>query len=162
MLIRNYLGRRSAAINGDHASQAAIRDTTGILAGACRLLGLLESGRRLRGEPMFVIGAEAVVEDRVQGGEVFRVRAEPRIDVVGLDRNDASVVAGSRDFRRRSSVITTNDSRSGSLLRPRQCDHRQATSMSCGSDGRNSSTTLSSFSPGASSRLSALCRLTFS
>lgn len=50
---------------------------------------------------MLEIRPLVISEDRVLPSEVFRIRAEPGVDILGLDRNDASVVAGGGDFGRR-------------------------------------------------------------
>lgn len=50
---------------------------------------------------MLVVGMRAVVEDRVQRGEVVRVRVEPGVDVFGLEVDDGAVVPGGGDFRLR-------------------------------------------------------------
>ena len=49
---------------------------------------------------MLVVRALTVIEDRVQRGQVLRVRVQPHVDVLGLDRDDAAVVSGGSDFGR--------------------------------------------------------------
>ena len=53
------------------------------------------------GQPMFVVRSLAIIEDRVQRFQVARVGIQPCVDVLRLDRNDAAIVASSRDLRRR-------------------------------------------------------------
>ena len=50
---------------------------------------------------MLVVRPFAVIEDGVEGREVCRIRIEPRGDVLGLDRDDAAVVAGGGNLCRR-------------------------------------------------------------
>src|SRR5690606_27404315 len=62
----------------------------------------VDAGRAASGGfPVFVIGAFAVVEDGVLGGEVGGIRGQPGFQVFRLDRHDAAVVAGGGDFGRR-------------------------------------------------------------
>lgn len=48
---------------------------------------------------MLVVRPVAIVEDRVQIADPPGIGIEPRIDVLRLDRNDAAIVTGGRDFR---------------------------------------------------------------
>lgn len=50
---------------------------------------------------MLVVRLGLVVEDGVERVEVGGVRVEPGVDVLGLDVDDAAVVAGGGDFLRR-------------------------------------------------------------
>ena len=52
-------------------------------------------------QPVLVIRPRAVVEDRVQSGEVAGIRIEPSIDMLRLDRNDAAVMTGCCNLRGR-------------------------------------------------------------
>ena len=93
--------------------------------------------------------------------QVRRVRVQPRIQVLGSDRNDAAVVSGGSHFRRWLVGDAANENRSGSPGAD-QRDHRQATSMSRGGRGLNSSTTFCGLSPARNARPSMLWRATFS
>lgn len=51
--------------------------------------------------PMFVVRALTVVENGTQRRQIGRIRIEPRVEVLRLDRDYAAIVTGSRDFWRR-------------------------------------------------------------
>ena len=48
---------------------------------------------------MLIVRPLSIVEDGVERLEVVRVRIEPGVDVLGLDRNDAAIVAGCGRFQ---------------------------------------------------------------
>lgn len=50
---------------------------------------------------MFVIRPLSIIEDGIERLEVSRIRIEPSVDMLGLDRDDAAIVAGSGDLGRR-------------------------------------------------------------
>ncbi len=50
---------------------------------------------------MLVVGSLAIIEDRILRGKVRRIWTEPRVDVPGLDWDDAAIVASSGYLWRR-------------------------------------------------------------
>ena len=70
-----------------------------------------------------------------------RLRLQPRVEVLFLDRHDAAIVTRGRHFGRRLVGDGGERQQTGSPGAD-QRDHRQATSMSCVGFGLNSSTTL--------------------
>jgi hypothetical protein len=71
------------------------------LKAVCRGLGLAHvwayeapSAKGSRRDAVLVVRMAPVVEDRVEGWEIARIRIEPSVHVLGLDIGDRAVVAG--------------------------------------------------------------------
>ena len=71
-------------------------------SGFGRRAGRPDRGRRRSGlscrQAMFVVRAVAVIEDQLQGRKIRRIGVQPGIDMVGLDRHDAAVMARRSDL----------------------------------------------------------------
>ena len=55
----------------------------------------------LCGEPMLIVRPLTIIENRVHRGQIGLLRIEPPVEVLGLDRNDATIVTGCGNLRRR-------------------------------------------------------------